>query len=705
MTCREAALQYLGRGFSVIPVRKDKTPLVPWKDFTTRKATEEEVNKWYDQWPDAQVAIVTGAISGVVVLDADKKDALKGVSILPTPIAKAYRGPHYYLKCPDFPVSNKVGILDGVDFKGDGGYIVAPPSVNEQGHQYEWMIDLDGETLAEVPDWCLVELKRPRKEPNEGITEEEPISLIPDGMRNQTLTSLAGTLRRRGFAHGEIEILLKEVNSRRCNPPLPLNEVVTIAASVSRYKPEMYIHNEENDTKQEKEEDPRRKNNSKKSNGKSEEDESKGIFRTFDMVEDLGLVFAVRSNGKAAGFLTPSGQVVDNIRSNGTLIRPPYGEEVKKGLIHYLEDLETYPSVDALLSELKDYFTTYFEAAEPEHYDLMAFFAITAWFTPVLPAVPILAFESGSSKGKTRGAELVWSVCPYPYRSSGTKFASWIRTVDKYHVSTLFINEADMNQSEESQELAKFYNIRPLRAEAVIQRMSEGGKDTKSYFVFGPTVITLRQPIQDDAVERRMIKIHPQSLTRKDIPYNLPKEAEKAASRMRSKLAMMASIMVPQYQHKNFTPGDFEGRRIEPRLVQLCEGTINIATILGKEQYLLTLLEKLTQEQKEGFSYSRDALILRGYFSCVAQDPEILRKGVKPRIIAEKIDQELGVRMKDSTIGRRAPSLGFVRIGRELLLPEKLVKIRCREYLPLDEYEQARKLINIELFEEQAIPF
>jgi putative DNA primase/helicase len=57
------------------------------------------------------------------------------------------------------------------------------------------------------------------------------------GQRNNTLTSLAGTMRRRGMGAEEIEAALFVTNNKRCDPPLPEDEVMTIVASVCRYKP------------------------------------------------------------------------------------------------------------------------------------------------------------------------------------------------------------------------------------------------------------------------------------------------------------------------------------------------------------------------------------------------------------------------------------------------------------------------------------
>ena len=76
-----AALEYLDRGFSVIPVKQaDKRPcLMTWKEYQTRQPTVDEVKKWWRIWPDANVAIITGTISGIFVVDADGPSGIKWV--------------------------------------------------------------------------------------------------------------------------------------------------------------------------------------------------------------------------------------------------------------------------------------------------------------------------------------------------------------------------------------------------------------------------------------------------------------------------------------------------------------------------------------------------------------------------------------------------------------------------------------------------
>jgi archaellum biogenesis ATPase FlaH len=132
---RTAAIGYCKKNISVIPVAKDKKPLVKWQEFQTRRANEQEINKWFKQFPDMQIAIVCGKISGLIVVDIDKPDM--DLSWLPeTSIIKTGSGGfHYYYKyCPG--VNNKVRIKDYIDLRGDGGFVICPPSVNLKG-KYE----------------------------------------------------------------------------------------------------------------------------------------------------------------------------------------------------------------------------------------------------------------------------------------------------------------------------------------------------------------------------------------------------------------------------------------------------------------------------------------------------------------------------------------------------------------------------------------
>lgn len=152
----DAALQYLGLGYSVIPVKKDKRPLIPWEAYQKKRATEDEVRRWFARWPDMNIGIVTGSISGVVVVDIDTEEGRENIErvippSLPFAVAKTPRGGrHLFFRCPDKPISNNAGAIPGADFRGEGGYVLAAPSVSEKGVGYRWIAE-PGPCLPALP--------------------------------------------------------------------------------------------------------------------------------------------------------------------------------------------------------------------------------------------------------------------------------------------------------------------------------------------------------------------------------------------------------------------------------------------------------------------------------------------------------------------------------------------------------------------------
>src|SRR4030042_291630 len=133
--CKKAALDYREKlNLSVIPANKDKKPLIKWEEFQTRKPTTEEIEAWWKKLPGANVAIVTGTISGNLgVIDQDTPEGKEIIEeLLPenfiTPTVRTPRkGTHYLCQIPaGLTLSNNSKIVPGCDFRGEGGYILAP---------------------------------------------------------------------------------------------------------------------------------------------------------------------------------------------------------------------------------------------------------------------------------------------------------------------------------------------------------------------------------------------------------------------------------------------------------------------------------------------------------------------------------------------------------------------------------------------------
>lgn len=243
MTNLEFALSYLRRGWSVVPAMpKDKKPLIKWQEYQQRRPTEAEVREWWTRWPDANIIIVTGAVSGIIVLDVDGPEGraslqeLKDLHILEkmprTPVSATGKGFHYIFRHPGGDLRNFARRLPGLDFRGDGGYIIAPPSIHPSGRAYEWKVSPDEQDPADPPDWLMdiilgrdfvVGGKQHGNRPK--VDTNLVLSGIPEGERDVTIFRYACRLRTQGLSYEEAEILILQA-ADRCNPPFSPKEAL-----------------------------------------------------------------------------------------------------------------------------------------------------------------------------------------------------------------------------------------------------------------------------------------------------------------------------------------------------------------------------------------------------------------------------------------------------------------------------------------------
>lgn len=245
------ALFYASKGWPVLPVHTirnghctcgrnncrsaGKHPMIE-HGLTDASLDTEKIREWWGQWPDANIGVLTGELSGIICMDIDDLDAggLNGHKIPDTVWqTTGSGGRHYLFQHPGESVKTTTKVLPGIDSRGDGGYILVPPSAHISGGVYRWENDPAFMDLAPAPDFWL------EKVCGEGSKNERVIvpatENIAEGGRNNYLTQKAGTFRRSGMDAVEIEIALQSLNRSKCNPPLDADEVSIIARSVSRY--------------------------------------------------------------------------------------------------------------------------------------------------------------------------------------------------------------------------------------------------------------------------------------------------------------------------------------------------------------------------------------------------------------------------------------------------------------------------------------
>ena len=160
----DAALEYARGGMAVFPGHSvvtdgrctcgrakcsspGKHPRI--REWQQKASTNElRIREWWKRWPEANICIATGQASGVVVLDVDPRhhgdrslqefESVHG-SLPSTPVCRTGGGGcHFYFLAPNGAFPNKANVLPGLDIRGDGGYVVAPPSLHVSGERYQW---------------------------------------------------------------------------------------------------------------------------------------------------------------------------------------------------------------------------------------------------------------------------------------------------------------------------------------------------------------------------------------------------------------------------------------------------------------------------------------------------------------------------------------------------------------------------------------
>ena len=251
MELLDAALSYARRGWAVFPLApRSKIPAISKTagGSGVHDATTDEtvIRQWWGRSPNANIGLACGPSRLLVIdLDAEKggldswaelrrENAINDDTILSL---TGGGGVHLLFSLPDgASIGNSAGKLGtGIDIRATGGYVVVPPSVHPNGHPYTWDVGFHPDDWDPQP--VPPPLLRLLTEDGNGKSAQPVEGKIAEGSRNATLTSLAGTMRRRGMGESAILAALLEENASRCDPPLSPSEVGRIAHSVGQYEP------------------------------------------------------------------------------------------------------------------------------------------------------------------------------------------------------------------------------------------------------------------------------------------------------------------------------------------------------------------------------------------------------------------------------------------------------------------------------------
>jgi hypothetical protein len=252
------AAAYAARGWPVIPLHSPERGGCDCRTDCGKNAAKhprtihgvldatnqaDTVARWWRMWPGANIGIATGAASGLVVLDVDPRSGgdhslarllAQNGGLPETPCVRTGGGGlHYYFAHPGRAVKNSAGKLGrGVDVRGDGGYIVAPPSIHISGERYVWATAC---APVALPAWLIDHTATAPRASQ--ISIEGAFAGFAEGERDDRLFRLACKLRRVDMPRDVAqEIVLRAAAA--CNPPFPADAARRkVTSAYERYAP------------------------------------------------------------------------------------------------------------------------------------------------------------------------------------------------------------------------------------------------------------------------------------------------------------------------------------------------------------------------------------------------------------------------------------------------------------------------------------
>lgn len=256
----EAAHDYVERGLAIIPLGVGKKEPVTKSGLNDWTDNPGQIDVWWGQGehagkrgnPRYNIGMACGQVSGgIIAIDLDcHSDEANGLDYLRdwevehgklpetwTQITGSGGKQLFYRAGQD--IRNSANGDIGVDVRGNGGYVVLPPSLHPCGDCYEWSISPDDMDVADADDKVYDFIRSVQKQKRaDGWNAEKtgiPSEITAD--RNNTLFSLGRSFLSRGTGHDEVATLIRSLNATICRPPLPDVEVEKLIGSINSKEP------------------------------------------------------------------------------------------------------------------------------------------------------------------------------------------------------------------------------------------------------------------------------------------------------------------------------------------------------------------------------------------------------------------------------------------------------------------------------------
>lgn len=695
----DSALYYQSIGYSIIPISKDKKPLIEWKKYQTVKAIKDEVNTWFAKYPQANIGIITGKISGLVVVDIDPRHNGKNDSFKDTITVSSKTGGggwHYYFQYED-DIQNATGIQPGVDIRGEGGYVIAPPSITDSG-AYEWMISPQSKTpIIPLPSFIKEWISK-TKTNSLGNWNQEVLQGVADGERNNSATSYTGkllsTLKEKDWE--SIGWIALQGWNEKNKPPLFYKELRSVFNSIAqrqKNKPKdeiisipVILENKEEihvDAKTEKNNmlfhpaltiDVKRQNiitSFPKMNVEFEKEkyqlneaiiivESSGKYwelNSKEMKERKMFPLAIPSFGYSEPRWSPS--IMLSLKNEAKCDHCDHCDRGTKA-VHPYKDL-FIP-----IKQRIDYFIDFAHSGD---LNILTLWIIGTYLFPIFEAYPYIYLGGMRGSGKTKVLDILQQLVFNPESTSNSSTSSLFRTIQR-NLSTVLLDEGEsLTGREANPELRLLFNA-GYKKSGVVTRTHTESFNTERFKVYSPKAIASINPLEATLASRCitiiMLRTANQDRGKRRINDQLI-NWQKYRDNLYKFLINYGLCIAHLYNTSSDNLSNLINRDNELYLPLFCIASFIDKYIVESENKILPELQKyvkesLSQEQEEGLD-DWSFWVLEALNDLIKEHREYLIKDIKKQIIVNRNidDDPVDERMTNKWIGSCLRKFGLKR--------------------------------------------
>ena len=444
-----------------------------------------------------------------------------------------------------------------------------------------------------------------------------------------------------------------------------------------------------------------------KKKGKTEDHKDEDIVKTSLFIDDAAMYEQIKA-GALCSFLRYdflSGNITTHDYVDGEVpLYPIVDEEVVAGHIQLPSGIAEYGTEEELISEIEAHVRKYLDVPQ-EYLHYAALNVLKSWVYERYNSLNYLRVQGEPGTGKSRFLDVIGGLHYKPIATSGaTTVAPVFRLINKWGC-TLIMDEADMQKSDETNEMIKIINQGFEKGKPVLRCNPDDKSKVEFFNVYCPKVLSTRHVFDDIATESRCMTQIMTGTTRNDIIASLNDAFRAEQQDLRNKLLLWR---FRNYKRINPDIGEkLDWSGIEPRLKQVNIGFVSL--IYNDKPYIEKFMQRIRDKQAElrnERSETTEGHIIAACARIVLEDKPLIAKTIIN--YADLTDQK-GQKWKPRKIASYMKTLGFLgtkleRVkdydsnGNEITVPEKVYQYNAevfaqlfQKYLTVDEFEDFKK--------------